>query len=108
MITKYNDFCLICGRPKDNMHHIFKGQKQRALADEDELIIPLCLEHHTTGNLSVHHTKELNVLCEIIGQLAWEREYLINRQILPFDDSHDEITEEVREAFRQRYGRSYL
>jgi len=104
MITKYNEFCLICGRPKNNMHHIFKGQKQRALADEDELIIPLCLEHHTTGNFSVHHTKELNILCEIIGQLAWERDYLIKKTELPFDD----LSEEAREAFRSRYGRSYL
>jgi hypothetical protein len=69
--------------------------------------MPLCPEHHT-GNMSVHKKKELNILVEIIGQLAWEREYLINRQILPFDDSHDEISDEAREAFRTRYGRSYL
>lgn len=104
MITEYNDYCLICGRPKDNMHHIFKGQKQRALADEDELIIPLCLEHHTTGALSVHHTKELNVLCEIIGQLAWEKHFIADKRELPFEN----IEESAREAFRTRYSRSYL
>lgn len=107
MVTEYNNYCIICGKPKDDMHHIFKGIKQRHLADEDELIIPLCKEHHT-GNMSVHNRKEMNVLCEIIGQLAWEREYLIEKQILPFDDSHDEISREAREAFRSRYSRSYL
>lgn len=107
IITKYTQYCLICSKPLVEYHHCFKGTKQRKLADEDKIIIPLCSDHHR-GNMSVHNTKELNVLCEIIGQLAFEREYLINRQILPFDDSHDEISEEAREAFRSRYSRSYL
>ena len=102
MITKYNDYCLICGTPAEH-HHIFKGVKQRKLSDEDGLIIPLCKEHHT-GNMSVHNKKELNILVEILGQLAWERDYAINQTQLPFDD----LSEEVREAFRHRYGRSYL
>lgn len=106
IITNYPAYCLICGKPAE-AHHIFKGNKQRKLCDEDLIIMPLCPEHHT-GNMSVHQTKELNILVEIIGQLAWEREYLVNRQILPFDDSHDEISEEAREAFRSRYGRSYI
>lgn len=102
MITKYNDYCLICGSPAEH-HHIFKGNKQRKLSDEDGLIIPLCKEHHT-GNMSVHNKKELNILVEIIGQLAFERQWIINQTQLPFDD----VSEEAREAFRQRYSRSYL
>ena len=100
MITKYNDYCIICGRPKQDMHHCLKGNKQRKLADEDELIIPVCREHHE----AIHKHKELNVLVEIIGQLAWERDQLISNQELPFDD----LSEKVREDFRYRYGRSYL
>lgn len=103
MITKYNDYCIICGSPKTDMHHCLKGNKQRKLADEDELIIPLCHEHHL-GNMSVHQKKELNVLCEIIGQLAWERDYLIKKTELPFEG----LSEDAREAFRDRYGCSYL
>lgn len=102
MITKYNDYCLICGSPAEH-HHIFKGNKQRKLSDEDGLIIPLCKEHHT-GNMSVHNKKELNILVEIIGQLAFERQWIINQTQLPFND----VSEEAREAFRQRYSRSYL
>lgn len=100
MITKYNDFCIICGKPKQDTHHIFKGHKQRHLADEDELLLPLCREHHE----AIHQKKEMNVLCEIIGQLAWEKEYITEHTALPFDD----MSEEARDAFRYRYGRSYL
>lgn len=100
MITKYNDCCIICGRPRDDMHHCLKGVKQRHLADEDELIIPVCREHHE----AIHKRKELNVLVEIIAQLAWERDQLISNQELPFDD----LSGRVREDFRTRYGRSYL
>ena len=102
ILTNYSKYCVICGKPAE-MHHIFKGNKQRKLADEDSLIIPLCQEHHR-GNMSVHMKKEMNVLCEIAGQLAWERQYLINKYQLPFDD----LSEECREAFRKRYGESYL
>lgn len=103
MITHYNDYCLICGRPRTDMHHCLKGNKQRRFADEDGLIIPLCKEHHT-GIMSVHMIKELNVLCEIIGQLQFEKDYITKKTELPFDD----LSEEAREAFRSRYGRSYL
>jgi len=100
MITKYNDYCLICAKPKDDMHHCLKGHKQRHLADEDELIIPVCRECHE----KIHKQKELNILVEIIGQLAWERDKIISNHELPFDDE----STAVREDFRNRYGRSYL
>lgn len=105
MITDYIQFCLLCGSPAVDCHHCLKGHKQRHLAEEDDLKIPVCRECHD----QIHRGyKGMNVAVEIIGQLAWEREYLINRQILPFDDSHDEISKEARESFRSRYGRSYL
>lgn len=97
MITEYNDFCIICGKPRTDMHHCLKGHKQRHLADEDQLLIPLCQEHHT-GNMSVHQRKELNVLCEIIGQLAYEKKKCA--------EGYGEAA--ARESFRIRYGRSYL
>ena len=105
MITNYEQFCLLCGSPACDTHHCLKGVSKRHLAEEDNLTIPVCRRCHD----EIHKGyKALNVAVEIIGQLYWEREYLINRQILPFDDSHDEISEEAREAFRSRYSRSYL
>ena len=100
MITEYNDFCLICGKPKDDIHHCLKGHKQRHLADEDGLMIPLCRGCHE----QVHKKKELNILVEIIGQLAYEKHYIALKRELPFEN----IEEEAREAFRSRYSRSYL
>lgn len=97
MITEYNDYCIICGRPRTDMHHCFKGVKHRHLADDDELLLPLCQEHHT-GNMSVHQKKELNVLVEIIGQLAYEKKKCAEG----FSE------EAARESFRSRYGKSYL
>ena len=97
MITEYMDYCVICGRPNVERHHCLKGNKQRRLADEDELVLPLCREHHT-GIMSVHMIKELNILCEIIGQLAYEKKKCA--------EGYGESA--ARESFRIRYGRSYL
>lgn len=109
ILTKYPDYCLVCGKPAEK-HHIFKGNKQRKLADSDLLIMPLCYEHHR-GNMSVHMKKEMNVLCEMCGQLAWERKYLADK--LASDEklghqSAEDWMDEAREAFRQRYGESWL
>lgn len=97
MITEFNNNCIICGKPKNDMHHIFKGVKHRTLCTEDELLIPLCREHHE-GTMSVHNKKELNVLCEIIGQLAYEKKKCA--------EGYSE--EAARESFRLRYSKSYL
>lgn len=97
MITNYNNYCIICGRPRTDMHHCLKGNKHRQLATEDGLLLPLCKEHHE-GNMSVHNKKELNVLCEIIGQLAYEKKKC----------SEGYSEEAARDSFRLRYGKSYL
>ena len=100
MITKFDELCIICNKPATDHHHIFKGVKQRHLCTEDELLLPLCREHHE----AVHNTKELNVLCQIIGQLAYERDFLIQKYELPFDD----LAKECRAAFMERYSKGYL
>ena len=97
MITKYNNLCVICGKPVVEQHHIFKGVKQRHLADEDGLILSLCKEHHT-GNMSVHQKKELNVLCQIIGELAYEKKKCA--------EGYSE--DAARDSFRMRYGKNYI
>ena len=96
MITAFNEYCIICNKPAE-MHHIFKGNKQRASCTEDELLLPLCPEHHR-GNMSVHQKKELNVLCQIIGQLAYEKKKCAEGM----------SEEQARREFMLRYGKSYL
>lgn len=96
MITDFNEYCIICNKPAE-LHHIFKGVKHRTLCTEDELLIPLCPDHHR-GNLSVHNTKEMNVLCQIIGQLAYEKSKVAEGM----------LEAEARVDFTERYGKSYL
>ena len=93
-ITEYTDYCFICSKPKDDIHHCMKGHKQRHLAEEDNLKIPVCRECHE----KIHKHKELNVLVEIIGQLAYEKHKCA--------EGYGEAA--ARESFRIRSGRSYL
>lgn len=97
MITEYNDYCIICGKPAEE-HHVFKGRKHRTLCEQDELTLPLCYEHHRTGKLSAHLCKEMNVLCEIIGQLAYERDKC----------AEGYSVDAARESFLMRYGKAYI
>ena len=97
IITKYRS-CIICGATETiHHHHLLEGSK-RALSDEDGLIVPLCAYHHNMSVRSVHLMPELNKLSKIIGQLAWERNYC----------AEGHTVDEAREAFRARYGKSYI
>lgn len=94
MITKYDDYCLICGRPRTDVHHLVWGNANRSRADQDELTIPLCRQHHE----SMHNTKEMQIMSHIAGQLFYERN-LCATGVSPDD---------ARESFRKRYGVSYM
>lgn len=94
MITKYEDFCIICAKPKTDVHHLVFGNAKRKLADADGLMAPCCREHHEM----FHKSKEMQVMSHIAGQLLYER-----------DRCASGLTrEEARESFRKRYGVSYL
>lgn len=103
IITKYPDYCIICGKPAEG-HHCPYGTANRKLADEDGLVIPLCSEHHRNGKMAAHKCKEVDVLLHIISQLTWEKRYIAKKGGLPFEP----IEEEAREMFRKRFGKSFL
>lgn len=110
IITKWMDYCMICGHPTEEVHHALYGSKHK-LADEDHLLMPLCREHHNFTKKSVHMNPEMKILSQQLAQLAWERKYLADK--LAADDnlghqSADDWMDEAREAFRRRYGESYL
>lgn len=94
MITKYDGYCLICGKPRTDIHHLCFGNSKRPLADQDGLTIPLCRTCHE----KMHNQKELQAASHIIGQLFYER----NMCIAGMD------ADGARESFRDRYGVSYL
>lgn len=95
---RYVGYDIIDGSPSVERHHIF-GATNRSKSDSDGLWVPLSHEHHQ-GNMGVHRNKEMMALMHIIGQLAYELELVSTGQA--------ETKEEAREAFRKRYGKSYL
>ena len=121
IVTKWMQYCLICGRPNPDIHHGLWGNK-RQLADQDKILIPLCQYHHNSMNtyevkrkpvviMSVHQNDEMKVLSQQLSQLAWERWYLAEKLEGCEELGHqaaDDWMDEAREAFRKRYGESYL
>ena len=104
MITKYTDYCILCGRPTYITHHCIEGTANRKKSDEWGLTIPLCPEHHNMSDNSVHLNPMMQAMGHIIGQLEFEKQYILRNRQLPFDD----IEDEARENFRKEFGKSYL
>ena len=92
---KYSGYDLIDGKPNVERHHCLMGP-DRAKADEDGLWVPLTKEHHTSGKFS--QCKEMRVLLEMLAQVSYERDRCAEGM----------SKEAAREAFRERYGRSFL
>lgn len=102
VLTKYNGFCIFCGKSTQTEHHLLFGIGIRELAEEDGVKIPVCdAEHNMAGGTrQIHDNSIAEKLSKIAGQLAWEKEYY--RSLYGNED------DPAREAFRERYGRSYL
>ena len=94
MITKYEQYCALCGSPKSDTHHLIEGRGYRQLADADGLTIPICRECH----MKIHATPVAIRLGQIAGQLAFEKDR-VSEGVLP---------DEAREQFRKRYNKSFL
>ena len=118
IITKWTDYCMICGRPRDDMHHALYGNKHK-LADEDKLLMPLCAYHHNSNNLfevkrkpvtnmSVHQCDEMKALSQMLAEACWEREYLADKLAEKGDCTKDDALQEAKDAFFKRYGEFYL
>jgi hypothetical protein len=99
MITEYKDICLVCGAPAAETHHLVFGRGIRPLADEDGLMVPLCAKCHK----EIHYSGTAAALSKILGQLQFEDEYMARASLYGIN-----TREFAREAFRKRYGRSYL
>ena len=93
-ITDYTDYCIVCSRPRTDLHHCVFGNAKRRLADADNLLLPLCRDCHE----KMHNVKEMQVMSHIVGQLFYERN-MCAAGLKP---------DEAREEFRKRYGISYL
>ena len=104
MITKYKGFCVLCGAPTTTTHHFLFGKGIRPLAEADGIYANVCDTCHNMGRDSIHGNSVSEKLSKIIGQLAWEKDYIAQNASLPFEG----LEEEAREKFRARYGKSWL
>ncbi len=114
IITDDLTHCIISGSPNVAIHHCL-GAANRNYSDSDGLVVPLEPTLHNEGKkpndkdllgvrCDVHHCKNMATLTHMMAQLAWEKRYIVEALEMPFDD----IENEAREAFRSRYGKSYL
>ena len=101
IVTNYEDISAFSGKPAQCTHHLVMGNGLRKLADQDGLTIPLTNDEHNTGELigRIHGNIAAEHLSRMVGQLAWEKHYIATSGGPEF---------EAREAFRKRYGISYL
>jgi hypothetical protein len=101
MISEQREYCIFCGRPKDTDHHLIFGMSLRRLADEDGLTIPICNNHHITGDVvsRIHDNVIAEKLSKIAGQLAWEKHEIAKKGLTEI---------EARKAFIDRYGKNFL
>lgn len=70
IITDKLDTCIICGKPKDNLHEVFFG-KNRQMSMKYGCVIPLCYTHH----LIIHSNHALDIVWKIKLQEAFEKTY---------------------------------
>ena len=108
IITKFENISAFSQGPAESTHHCIFGRGLRELADEDGLWIPLknC-EHNMSSKgtiYQIHGNPAAEKLSKMLGQIAWEKHWIAEKYSLPFSD----IEAEAREAFRARYGQSYL
>lgn len=115
IVTKYEKYSSFSGSPMECLHHLLFGRGIRNLADADGVWIPLLnSEHNMSPNgtkYQIHDNPAAEKLSKIAGQLAWERKYLADK--LADDEnlghqSSEDWMDEAREAFRHRYGESFL
>lgn len=112
IVTKFDKISTFSGVPAECEHHLIYGGAVggtlRTMADEDGLVIYLAHHEHNMsakGNIyQIHGNIAAEKLSKMLGQVAWEKHWIAEKYSLPFTD----IETEAREAFRERYGQSWL
>lgn len=100
ILTKYTENCMFCGRPTNTEHHFLFGSGIKTIADRDNVKGPVCDFCHNMGPVTsrIHDNPMAEHLSKMLGQIAWEKHEVANG-----------LSEDAaREAFRKRYGVSYL
>lgn len=108
IVTSYMGISTVSGVQAEEKHHLIwgRGGALRSLADEDGLIMPLTTREHTGaagGKVieRIHDNPMAEHLSKMLGQIAWEKEFY--RRMTVAGDA-----DPARNAFRKRYGESFL
>jgi hypothetical protein len=68
------DYCLVCGSPYVEIHHVMFGTANRKLSDKYGLVVPLCHEHHR-GRTGVHFNRDLDLALKKLAQEKFNAVY---------------------------------
>lgn len=114
-VTDYEQYSVFSGTPTSTRHHLLFGRGIRNLAEQDGIWIPVTDAEHnmsSKGTINqIHDNPAAEHLSRMLGQAIWERNYLIKQLELPFEgeeEAFERVSRECREAFRKRYGQSFL
>lgn len=111
ILTEYTDISAFSGTPAECTHHLIFGRGLRELADQDGLTIPLTNSEHNMSphgqRYQVHENPPAESLSRMLGQVAWEKEYIAS-ELCATESLKAILYKEAREEFRKRYGISYL
>lgn len=109
IVTDSNSICFICGRSSEGQHHLVFGTAGRNLSEKDGLKVPVCNNCHNMGEVTrrIHGNPIAEKMSKMIGQLAWEKEWLL-KDTIHDEDGYEIEKNIVRKEFRKRYGISYL
>ena len=69
------EFCMICGKPNPECHHVLYGTANRKWSDKYGLVVPLCGEHHRGSYLSPHFNREFDLRLKKYAQERFQEEY---------------------------------
>jgi hypothetical protein len=104
IVTRYQFNSVVSGYQRECRHHLIFGRGKRDLAEEDGLWIPLTHREHNLAPSTInriHENSMAEILSKMLGQMAFEKEFY-RRQLFSSDQ------DPARDAFRIRYGESYL
>lgn len=108
---KKSPICAMCGEYCQSVeHHLVFGTGARELADEDELILDLCIDCHTLAFHvidRIHDNVAAEKLSKMLGQMMYERNYLA-KELTATQEDADLMKNRARQQFMKRYGRSFL
>lgn len=117
ILTKYEQFSVFSGSPKQCDHHLVfgKGSFWRRLSEEYGLKIPLLNREHNMSSEGTSHQIHDNVAAEhlskMLGQVAFEKYYLAEKLASGENLGHqsaEDWMDESREEFRRVFGESFL